>query len=132
MCVKEIARLPETGHGIGIDLGISKVCSECGHLMDVMALSIRERTCPNCGVIHDRDINAARDILALATGGRATEVMREEDDTNLAPVALPECGRPMNGEPSGNAWEHAREGVLPRIRGGFRWVLKAGVLRCIK
>ncbi|CAK0768984.1 transposase [Gammaproteobacteria bacterium] len=48
----------------------SKVCSECGHLMDVMALSIREWTCPNCGVIHDRDINAARNILSVATGGR--------------------------------------------------------------
>jgi len=48
----------------------TKVCSECGHLMDAIALSIRTWTCPSCGAIHDRDTNAARNILALATGGR--------------------------------------------------------------
>jgi putative transposase len=48
----------------------TKVCSECGHLLDAIALSIRTWTCPNCGAVHDRDTNAARNILALATGGR--------------------------------------------------------------
>lgn len=40
----------------------SKTCSDCGHKMDSMDLSIREWTCPNCGSIHDRDINAAVNI----------------------------------------------------------------------
>lgn len=42
----------------------SKTCSGCGHLMRTMPLQSREWTCPECGVIHDRDINAAKNILA--------------------------------------------------------------------
>lgn len=46
----------------------SKICSTCGHLADWLPLSIREWTCQECGVWHDRDVNAARNILAA---GRA-------------------------------------------------------------
>ncbi|MEY2696579.1 MAG: hypothetical protein RL333_717, partial [Pseudomonadota bacterium] len=49
----------------------SKICSHCGHQVDEMPLSVRLWTCPRCGVDHDRDINAARNILAFAvTPGR--------------------------------------------------------------
>ena len=41
----------------------SKKCSECGHIMKDMNLGIREWTCPNCGTEHDRDVNAAKNIL---------------------------------------------------------------------
>lgn len=41
----------------------SKTCSSCSHLMASMPLDIREWTCPSCGTIHDRDINAAKNIL---------------------------------------------------------------------
>jgi putative transposase len=41
----------------------SKTCSSCSHLMDSMPLSVREWTCPSCGTVHDRDINAAKNIL---------------------------------------------------------------------
>ena len=41
----------------------SKLCSACGHKMDDMNLSIREWTCPECQTHHDRDINAATNIL---------------------------------------------------------------------
>ena len=51
---------------IGIDRWYpsSKRCNDCGFTMKALPLSIREWTCPECGVIHDRDINAARNILA--------------------------------------------------------------------
>lgn len=42
----------------------SKQCSACGMLQDSMPLTIREWTCPGCGETHDRDVNAAKNILA--------------------------------------------------------------------
>jgi putative transposase len=42
----------------------SKLCSVCGFKNDSMPLHIREWQCPRCGVTHDRDVNAARNILA--------------------------------------------------------------------
>jgi putative transposase len=41
----------------------SKVCSACRHLTEKMPLNVRKWTCP-CGAGHDRDVNAARNILA--------------------------------------------------------------------
>ncbi len=40
----------------------SKLCHACGHRMDRMPLSVRRWTCPKCGAVHDRDLNAARNI----------------------------------------------------------------------
>jgi putative transposase len=42
----------------------SKTCSACGHLLAELSLSTRRWTCPSCGNRHDRDINAAKNILA--------------------------------------------------------------------
>jgi putative transposase len=42
----------------------SKRCGNCGHIVDKMPLNIREWECPKCGMNHDRDINAAHNILA--------------------------------------------------------------------
>jgi putative transposase len=41
----------------------SKTCSCCGHVMAKLELEIREWQCPSCGTTHDRDTNAARNIL---------------------------------------------------------------------
>lgn len=43
----------------------SKTCSGCGHVVEKLPLSVREWTCPECGTIHDRDANAAANILAV-------------------------------------------------------------------
>ena len=41
----------------------SKLCSHCEYKYDGLTLNIRKWTCPGCGVVHDRDINAAINIL---------------------------------------------------------------------
>lgn len=65
----------------------SKICSDCGHVMDEMPLKVREWCCPKCGAVHDRDHNAAKNILAA---GRA-----ERRNACGAPV------RPSFGEAQG-------------------------------
>ena len=48
----------------------SKTCSACGHLLAELSLNTRTWQCPSCRTRHDRDINAAKNILAagLAVG----------------------------------------------------------------
>ncbi|MEH1850251.1 MAG: RNA-guided endonuclease TnpB family protein [Nostoc sp.] len=42
----------------------SKRCGHCGHVVDKLPLNIREWDCPKCSTHHDRDVNAAKNILA--------------------------------------------------------------------
>ena len=46
----------------------SKTCSACGYVLAGLSLSARHWICPSCGARHDRDLNAAKNILAA---GRA-------------------------------------------------------------
>ena len=57
----------------------SKRCGSCGHIIESLPLNIREWDCPSCGAHHDRDINAARNILAA---GHAVAVC----GANIRPV----------------------------------------------
>lgn len=68
---------------VGIDRWYpsSKRCSDCGYTMPKMPLSVREWVCPECGSIHDRDINAARNVLAA---GLAVSAHREA----VSPVCM--------------------------------------------
>ncbi len=42
----------------------SKTCSACGYVLADLPLDVREWTCPACGVWHERDHNAAKNVLA--------------------------------------------------------------------
>ncbi|WTZ28437.1 transposase [Microbispora sp. NBC_01389] len=64
----------------------SKMCSACGHLLVALLLSARHWTCPGCGTRHDRDINAAKNILAA---GRAVSAC----GADVSHSGSPGCGR---------------------------------------
>ena len=52
---------------IGVFEPSSQTCSGCGYInQDIKNLDIREWICPQCGIKHDRDVNAAKNILQLA------------------------------------------------------------------
>ncbi|MDY0397965.1 MAG: RNA-guided endonuclease TnpB family protein [Desulfuromonas thiophila] len=44
----------------------SKLCSSCGHKLDVLPLMVRQWTCPACNAQHDRDVNAAINLKNYA------------------------------------------------------------------
>ncbi|MCK0093241.1 transposase [Rhodococcus sp. F64268] len=48
----------------------SQLCSACGRVDGPKPLSVRVWTCQGCGVVHDRDVNAARNILAAGRAER--------------------------------------------------------------
>ncbi|MFE2068278.1 RNA-guided endonuclease InsQ/TnpB family protein [Streptomyces sp. NPDC059467] len=65
----------------------SKLCSVCGSLQDKMPLNVRTWTCDSCGTTHDRDVNAANNLLA-------------------AGLAVSACGagvRPQRSSPGGQS-----------------------------
>jgi putative transposase len=48
----------------------SQVCSACGAKDGPKPLSVRQWSCAACGIVHDRDVNAARNILAVGQADR--------------------------------------------------------------
>ena len=69
----------------------SKRCGNCGHVVDKLQLDVREWDCPECGTHHDRDINAAQNILAAGLAvlpmGKAPSV--KVCGANIRPDGLP-------------------------------------------
>ena len=50
----------------------SKTCSGCGHQLDVLDLGTRQWSCPACGAMHDRDMNAAINLKNMAVSSTAS------------------------------------------------------------
>jgi putative transposase len=70
----------------------SKTCSCCGYRVENLTLDVRQWTCPGCGASHDRDLNAATNLMnmavsstASACGGEGAGPVRE-CETKPAPV----------------------------------------------
>lgn len=68
----------------------SKTCSECGHKLESLPLSVREWACPACGKAHDRDVNAAINLKNMAVSstvsacGEAGSGLRRKTKTKPA------------------------------------------------
>ncbi|WP_030165583.1 RNA-guided endonuclease InsQ/TnpB family protein [Spirillospora albida] len=67
----------------------SKACSACGALAEKMPLNVRAWTCP-CGAVHDRDVNAARNLLAagLAVTACGAGVRPQRDSSRTGRSAV--------------------------------------------
>jgi putative transposase len=71
----------------------SKTCSACGHKLNDLPLSVREWTCPECGTIHDHDVNAAINLkkVAESSAGGCQPFQRHADCSVTA------CGEEGSG-----------------------------------
>jgi putative transposase len=54
----------------------SKTCSACGYVNHALTLDDREWTCRACGVTHDRDVNASKNILAVGLADKQNACRR--------------------------------------------------------
>jgi len=84
----------------------SKTCSGCGHQVPALPLDVRKWTCAGCGAVHDRDVNAARNLEAAG----------------LAVIACGAGVRPQRKPPGGHSalkqeTQPATEGI-PSLEGG--------------
>ena len=91
----------------------SKRCSKCQYALDTLRLDERQWKCPRCGTCHDRDINAARNLL---TEGLRQLAGRDDRDLRVdAGDACPEevlvqvlAGEARSGHRNRSCLERAR------------------------
>lgn len=65
-------------------MNTSQVCSGCGSIVK-KALHVRVHNCPDCGLLLDRDVNAARNILWLGRSQLALTCLTRESVAREAP-----------------------------------------------
>jgi putative transposase len=78
----------------------SKTCSACGGKVDVLPLAVREWVCPACGTKHDRDVNAAINLMNMAVSSTASACGEEGSGLGRKPKVKP---APMKQEPNSKA-----------------------------
>lgn len=66
---------------------MSKVCSVCGHKLESLPLQVRKWGRPVCGILHDRDVNAALNIARITR--REASGLRVEEGVSI-PMGV--CG----------------------------------------
>jgi putative transposase len=82
----------------------SRTCSECGDSHAGLTLADREWACDGCGVVHDRDLNAAINLRDLAASSAVTACGAEGSGLGLAAKVKPAA---MKQEPSRGLFVHA-------------------------
>ncbi|MFE5583875.1 RNA-guided endonuclease InsQ/TnpB family protein [Kitasatospora sp. NPDC056531] len=110
MLEEKAARYGRHVHVVHRAFPSSQLCSECGHRDGPKPLAVREWACPACGVLHDRDLNAARNILAAGQADRLNAC-----GGPVSPgVAIPRQARPVETGTHRNA---SGTGRKPRAAG---------------
>ncbi|MFF2142510.1 RNA-guided endonuclease InsQ/TnpB family protein [Kitasatospora sp. NPDC058190] len=112
---EKVARYGRTVGIVHCAYPFSQLCSECGHHDGPKPLAVREWACGECGVLHDRDLNAARNILAAGQAKRpwgAGETRRGDP----APGAARRTGNPPR-RPAVHGRPCRRRGRNPRSSG---------------
>ncbi|MFF0823115.1 RNA-guided endonuclease InsQ/TnpB family protein [Micromonospora haikouensis] len=56
----------------------TRTCSQCGRITEKMTLNVRSWDCP-CGATHDRDVNAAINVLAAGQADNSNDRGARED-----------------------------------------------------
>jgi putative transposase len=69
----------------------SQTCSGCGHRDGPKPLGVRTWACQACGVVHDRDLNAARNILKLLVAAGLAET-QNACGAGVSPPAMAAVG----------------------------------------
>jgi putative transposase len=72
----------------------SKTCSACGYLLAELSLGTRHWTCPACRARHDRDLNAAKNILAAGLAVTACGAGVRHLETSPVQSAVKQEARP--------------------------------------
>jgi putative transposase len=69
----------------------SKTCSasDCGHKVDKLPLAVREWTCPVCGASHDRDVNAAINLVNYAVSSTVSACGGDGSGSRCKPIVKP-------------------------------------------
>jgi putative transposase len=73
----------------------SKTCSACRHVLATLSLGTRHWTCPSCGAWHDRDVNAAKNILAAGQAVTACGADVRHSGTSRVQSAVKQETRPV-------------------------------------
>jgi len=84
----------------------SKTCSACGWRKPSLTLAERIFTCEACGLMMDRDVNAARNLLGLAASGAES---------------INACGAQVRPVPDGHRAMKQEPGIANADNGGTAW-----------
>ena len=85
----------------------SKTCSACGAVRAKLTLAQRQFVCESCGARLDRDLNAARNLAALAAQASEPSCGRTENEP---------AGNPRQTALGGNGYRHGKAQIMSQVR----------------